>query len=396
MRADVIVVRSAICEATAAVCAGVFGARLRALVLTGSLARDEATLLRESNGWRLLGDADFLLVFDKPGAEAPALNRLAAGVEARLRGEGIVAHVGFGAVNESYFRALPPSSFTYELKACGQVIAGDRTLLDRIPDYRPEQLSREDAWRTVSNRMIELLSCFEGVGFPIDRVSPELEYAGVKLCLDLATSYLIFAGGYEPTYRGRSRRLRALAESLAAAPFPLRAFSDQVAQSTAWKFAGPQDHERTNWDFLAKTMDYARRLWRWEALQLAASQEPAPAFALLRRLARNQTLIQRVRGWLSLARRAGWGQSWRSWPRWAWLSRMATPRYLIYYVAEELFCRLPALVQPGREDLELQANWRQWQKLLPLVSPAPPSAGWRQLIGDINWNYNRFLLETRA
>jgi hypothetical protein len=398
MLSNVEAVRKAICDATAAVCTGSFGATLHAIVLTGSLARNEATMVREPVCWRLLGDADFLVVFRGHARHpaTPELERLAASIENRLSAVGIVAHIGLGAVDDSYFTKLPPHSFTYELKACGQVVAGDRNLLSRIPGYRPEQLSREDAWRTVSNRMIELLGCFEGLGFPSEEISPELEYATVKLYLDMATSYLIFAGGYEPTYAGRNRRLRALAEGpTASAPFSLQEFSEHVSRSTEWKIEGPRREEK-GWDFVATAMGDAQQLWRWEALQLVTAEETLPTQLLLKELARRQTAAQRVRGWLSLLRCTGWHKNCRSWPRWGRLIRIATPRYLVYQVAAELFFRLPNLAEHGGEAFAFDADWMHLRMLLPMVPPATELILWQQLITDIKWNYNRFLLGTRA
>ena len=56
-------VKIAICEQTQDYCLQKYGRRLRAIVLTGSLAREEATVVREAQRCHLLGDADFLLLF---------------------------------------------------------------------------------------------------------------------------------------------------------------------------------------------------------------------------------------------------------------------------------------------------------------------------------------------
>ena len=181
-----------ICEQAKTACIRAFGQRLLAIVLTGSLARQEATVVirfplettqpvqRDTdNGERetgdgkratsqalaLLGDADFLLVFRQDG-DAAGLNRIAREIECALQAGGIAVDVGLGAVAPGYFSSLPPSTFAYELKACGRVVWGDDHLLDSIPTYPPAELPKEDAWRTLNNRMIELLGCFT---FPVTR-----------------------------------------------------------------------------------------------------------------------------------------------------------------------------------------------------------------------------------
>src|SRR5437867_3961265 len=56
------ILKAMICEETAATCAEFYGEHLRAVVLTGSLARDEATFVDDGVACALLGDADFLVV----------------------------------------------------------------------------------------------------------------------------------------------------------------------------------------------------------------------------------------------------------------------------------------------------------------------------------------------
>ena len=47
-------------------CVAALGAKAGAVVLTGSMSRGEATLKRDGVGWRALGDATFLVIFDVP------------------------------------------------------------------------------------------------------------------------------------------------------------------------------------------------------------------------------------------------------------------------------------------------------------------------------------------
>src|SRR5438105_7704844 len=49
----------------AELCQREFGARLRALILTGSMARGEASIVAAADGWSVLGDAEFVLVFTR-------------------------------------------------------------------------------------------------------------------------------------------------------------------------------------------------------------------------------------------------------------------------------------------------------------------------------------------
>ncbi len=127
--------RGIVCERTRSQCENSFNGQLRAIVLTGSLARDEASFRSKADGWELFGDAEFLLVLEKSHARSPeTLNTLRQRIENDLRQRKIHCTIGLSAVSESYFRRLPPHIFSYELKRCGQVICGEDRVLRLIPD----------------------------------------------------------------------------------------------------------------------------------------------------------------------------------------------------------------------------------------------------------------------
>lgn len=56
--------REVICECVSNNCTESFGLTTSAIVLTGSMARDEATFIRKEEMWQLVGDAEFMVVFE--------------------------------------------------------------------------------------------------------------------------------------------------------------------------------------------------------------------------------------------------------------------------------------------------------------------------------------------
>ena len=203
----------------------------------------------------------------------------------------------------------------------------------------------------------------------------------------MATSWLVFAGHYAPTYREREREIRQLALNPPSdVPFALDAFAARISEATAYKLdpSGTEDaalglssnsYKKQSWDFVESALHHALQLWHWEAMRLAAAnakeflpQRPlgfasgrAPRyteettannpgldsplcasvssvvnrFSLVLRVAERQGPRERMQGWASLLRRTGIS-GWRNWPRWANLARLGTPRYLVYGVATEL------------------------------------------------------------
>jgi hypothetical protein len=398
--------QSAISAAVVAACVDAFGDHLRGIVLTGSVARREATFVRDSAGWNALGDAEFFVVFEQrrplPGAAQTESVRQEA--ERSLMGEGIRCHIDLSPVHPEYLRGLQPHILAYELRECGQVVWGDPGLLSLIPPFPASAILLEDAWRLLSNRMVEYLAVAAGLLQPGRPLPPAAFYRTVKLYLDMATSFLLFAGEYEPTYAGRAARLRRLAAAPRPnmdLPFPLDAFADRVAFCTAFKLRGPGYREEDAAAFQGEqagvfwkdAVAYARRLWRWELRRLTGSAEGLSDRELMRAWMRRQPLRLRLRGWVRVVRDSGWRCSWRAWPRWLMLALQASPRHWVYAAATEIVFRLP---HAGNLDAFNAASICQW---LPL--PSDPQAldtvpRWAQAGFAVLSNYERFVAVTRA
>jgi hypothetical protein len=378
------------------------GKGLRAIVLTGSLGRDEATVVARGNGFELLGDADFLIVYDASTSMPDRMQTALVVREAEERSlqRGLRATVHASSVSPRYFRTLPLSIFAYELRQCGKVIWGDTQILTLIPQFSAAEIPRENAWRMISNRMIELIEAsrhFTGDSSTIDLA---LYYASVKMFLDMATSYLVFAGEYAPSYRERAERLLAIANyHPGTTPFPLGKFISYVQQCTAWKLSGELDHSCQVLELWREAIRYLRRLWRWEMIQLTAANGEQTIGALVERLAAKQTRAARLRGWLSVTKRRGWLKSWPHWPQWARQCLRASPRYLVYGAAAEVVFYLPCLVKRGGQLPRSGPDWDSIRARLPVPAPHRDMhnlSPWQALADDVVSNYAEFLVGTHA
>jgi len=395
-------VLGAICEIAAAECASHFGRKMISLVLTGSLARQEATLARSAEGWKLLGDAEFLVVIRR-NCRLPSpdvVEALKERIVSRLLSQRIQATLDFAAVYEKYFRRLPHHIFTYELRAFAKIVWGEPGVLAMIPEFTPDRIQREDAWRMLCNRMIEHLQFVVDLLNGTTQLSPRLHYATIKLFLDMGTSYLVFANAYEPTYRGRAERLELLAKQELqnrAAPFRLKEFAILVANCTTWKLAGGEMPPDLRPEFWRESIRYASSLWNWEVIQMTkSSSDPSPD-ALYNELALTLTSLQKVRGWAHVVTQSGGLKSWREWVRWFSIGLRTTPRYSIYRVAAELFRNLPQLIG-GDEGGGSGAMWQKLGLLLPTQSSGSGKGleDWRILLNDVVVNYQSFVAGTRA
>jgi hypothetical protein len=393
--------RRIVCERTRSQCENSFNGELRAIVLTGSLARDEASFQCNAGCWELFGDAEFLLVLEKNhGRSRKTLNTLRQRIENDLRQRQIKCTIDLSAVSESYFRELPPHIFSYELKRCGKVICGEDRVLQLIPDFSVSDLSREDAWRLLCNRMIEQFAFVEDLSRMVSELTPRLHYATVKLYLDMATSYLVFAGAYEATYAERAKTLRLLAAqatSTSNTPFLLKDFSERVSACTDWKLSGgaPSDLRREFWE---QAIDFASHLWRWEVIQLTKAPSDSSTSVLYDHLTQQLKFTDKLRGWASAVKRSGGLRSWYSWPRWVQLGLRATPRYLVYRVGTELFFRLTYLVRNPNRPATVESDLVELKSFLPTPGSSARSGqvSWQVLAYQVFNNYLQLVTSTRA
>ena len=407
--------RETIGRQVAQFCFQTHGESLRAVVLTGSLARDEATLVQGKKSWRLLGDAEFLLIFHAcvPLPPKVAISFLRQNIETSISRLGIAGEISFSAAHPKYLRSLRPHIFAYELRNCGQVVGGDSEILTHIPSFSATDIPLEDGWRLLSNRMVEQLEALEGLEQRPKVLPRRLLYRTVKLYLDMATSFLLFAGEYAPTYMERARRLRILANTQPAndkAPFDLRHFSNRVSECTQWKVSetelrSPPSAElalEPDFSWCEEAIAHARKLWRWELACLVGSTEEASNQDLLERWMKCQPASRRLRGWLVVLRKEGWHRSWKNWPRWTRLGWCGSPRDWTYAAASELFFQLPHPFEPIGQVGQVRGNCETAFAHLPVVRHveldprALSKPTWQQVASVVRWNYRRFLEETRS
>lgn len=404
--------KAIICEDTVKRCTQQYGEHLHAIVLTGSLARDEATVVAEAESWRVLGDAEFLLVFRERSQlpNAVDVDGVCADIEQGLLRRKMRCHVSLSANHPNYLRRLRPHIFAYELRNCGQIVWGQPQTLSLIQAFDVSEIPLEDAWRLLCNRMIELLEAVGDMTEPMAGPSPIVQYRTIKLYLDMATSYLVFVGAYAPTYRGRADNIKMLGQSLLVdndGPFPHLDFAERVLACTrvkllgldainAYTALGRDDLGLGAW---TEAVAYAELLWRWELVRLTGLSLGASKQALWESWARQQSVSQRLRGWLYVLRARGWRKSWRDWPRWVRQGWGASPRYWVYAAASELFFELPQLVATRGQWAKKESDWEERRRWLPVSREANLGSrwpAWRALASDVVWNYHEFLERTRA
>jgi hypothetical protein len=386
-----------VADAIADLSANAFPFGLRAALLTGSLARGEGTWIREGARVRLAGDADLLVVFNDDAAlpTADRVDWLKRAVEDRLAAVGIEAHLGLSPVQVGYLRRLQPNIFSYELIAHGKVLWGDPQILKQAPALGASEIPLEDGFRLLMNRMIELLQtiCEDD---ELTASSMATRYCAMKLWLDMATSYLVFERQYVPSYRDRAARLRKLAaEPFIHPPIPMNQFAQTVASATRCKLGESADSTMREFSDLDALVGSAHALWRWELERLTAPG--ASDDDLMCQWIAAEPIVERMRGWAGVVKRAGITRTMAGTAAWIDLARKGSPRRLTYGAASKLLFAFPSLAKGSLRSGD--ACWDRLRRRLPIVdSPDNRSLcdAPRRLGRAIAFNYNLFLAPTRS
>src|SRR5882724_851723 len=99
--ADAHELRALVCDAVVLVCRNVFGDRLRGIVLSGSLARQEGTFVWKSGRWSVLGDAEFFVIFEQRCSlpQATRMESVRQQAEQALLDRGVCCHIDLSPVH---------------------------------------------------------------------------------------------------------------------------------------------------------------------------------------------------------------------------------------------------------------------------------------------------------
>ena len=367
-------------------CTASAGDRARAIVLTGSMSRGEATLKRNGRGWRVLGDATFVVVFDSPFPLAAT--QLQQQIKSSLFSKGIACDVVIMTCTAADLRKMRPSIYAFEVRERGRVVWGDENALNLMPRLTANDIPKEDGWWLLCNRMIEQLEAAANANNSAN--STALQYRIAKLYLAMAGCYLLMIGQYEPTYRQRAARLQKLADfSQSLSPIPLQRFSRLVSQCTELKLDGEVQASSDALPQWNEAIADTEMVWRWTLAELTGTNPRESRSRLLAKLASRQSLFSLAKGWTRAAYVSPSALR-QNWLRWATLAISMSPRYLVYSAGSELLFAAPGQHCLAPEQLGSIVG------LLPLPPESNCQLTWRLAAEQIAYNFHLFVDSTRS
>jgi len=386
---DIGAAKALIVTESSRLCAAAVGHEARAIVLTGSMSRGEATLKRDGASWRVLGDATFLVVFDGPVQLRVA--ELEREIERSLLARGIRCKIVVVTSTTTNLLKMRPHIYAYELRERGVVVWGDRQALRLIPRFTAAEIPKEDGWWLLCNRMIEQLESAAEANSVHDN-DTAVRYRIAKLYLAMAACYLLAIGQYDPSYRERVARLQELAASDDAppAPIPLPRFSKFVSQCTDLKLQGETVGAPDHFPEWRDAVADAEVLWRWALGRILGLSPSLSRTDLLAAVAARQPIFRRAKGWVRAAYVHPSAFS-RYWLRWAQLACSMSPRYLVYGAAGELFFTAP------EPDAITPSELAAIVARLPLPpTEADQQLSWRAVARLVAHNFHVLLESTRS
>ncbi len=335
-----------------------------AVLLTGSFARGEGSARWVGNRLRALGDMEFLVLCPTEsdlGTVQQVLDHQACRLRQWLASHEIECELEFSAVDRNYLSHLRPHIFAFELLAHAQTVWGDDQILASAPRFPAYAIPRWDAWRLLNNRLLEQLQWAEvSRRYDVEWLQSAF-YHVLKCYLDLATTVLIFEGQYRSRYTQRAAALKAWANVASQRGVGFAALlAGRVAACTEFKLhphpeklplgvnlnQGPRQLSVEVRRAMVDLVALAHQVWRSTAMAFAppSYQKLIEDSSLSSAVLRAQPLRDKLRGWAKIALMS----EVRRQP--GFLRRMnkllfeASPRYLIYSVASELYFQLPQVV----------------------------------------------------
>jgi hypothetical protein len=278
------------------------------LILTGSVARGEGTLIADRNtGTRWMGDIECLLIVP-PSENKSKLDATLHNVETELnddfRNKRRGLKIGLTRMVSSRLERLRPSIFNRELLEHGKLLWGHPSAVP-LPAWwiaGGREVPVNDAFRLLNNRIIQQIKA-RMAQETVDSEPLSAEYAISKFWIELATSLSVFLGCYRTTYRERHAAFENL---LASRP---EIFGEEfnklivarLREAMAVKFGqvpGVLRPAHQRFDEIARV---AARVWYWESGgMLGADRNDSDWRIVLSRLRRLETPGQRARDWIRL------------------------------------------------------------------------------------------------
>jgi hypothetical protein len=284
------------------------------LILTGSVARGEGTMVLDRGGIsRWLSDIEFQVVLD--GDQSVHLNEVDATLNSLQRAINIDPlnfrrgiKVSFTSILADQIARLRPSIFAREMLEHGKLVWGQPERV-QVPIWWREgrkEIPYLDAFRLLSNRIIQQVDARFRWQYS-DESATQAPYTLSKFWIELVTSLSVFIGCYRTSYRERQRAVEDYFKSNAdVLGNATQLLIDRLRQAMLVKFGRTTALPCSEKEFRDSAY-VAGLVWELEVHRMLGdsrvsinADEPSKIVTALKRL---EPHAQRARDWARLLRR---------------------------------------------------------------------------------------------
>ncbi|HSG28838.1 MAG TPA: nucleotidyltransferase domain-containing protein [Candidatus Krumholzibacterium sp.] len=293
--------------------------KVKAIILGGSFATGEGTVVFEGEAPVLLSDVDLLVVMDSLPAlleVLPRRNDLGMACEEKMPETTFTGRVDVGAVLAGELPSFARSPGTFVLRTRGQLLYGEESVLDLFPGYDPEDISPRESLTLLENRMASILGdwpvAVPGTGSGLYRFFYRVSRSYTDILTAAAVASKSFVPGYQERWETMNRRYGSKEVDLYLDGTLLEKTRYWTAFKICPSFAeGEPDVHSLSGIWLETAADLFS-MWEKCARTAYARELPARSPEDIKRIAETraepQGLMSRIRSWKRLMRWMDSGQ----------------------------------------------------------------------------------------
>lgn len=214
----------------------------RSIILAGSFGRGEATIIGDEGKLEFLSDCEIVLVANKYISRSRIVKNFSSIVAQGSTPKFVVR----SSIALPVYSLLPiasilwkPTIWNYDLKYGSRILYGE-TYVERMPDFKPEQIPAWEGIRLIFNRMAEALRYFPADGnLSTPEQEQETAFWVIKIILACQDALLIATGRYHVSCRRRNELFREVfSQHFTGLQEKLPQFASLAAQATNYKLRG--------------------------------------------------------------------------------------------------------------------------------------------------------------
>jgi len=177
------------------------------LILSGSFASCEGSMIMLDGYPVFLSDMDLLLVVSSAAAHAEIYSRrsiIGKECEELLPDVRFDGRIDIGVVTPGELAGMPLSPGVFDIREKGVLLYGEKGLFGRFPSFNPGETGPDEALRLIENRMAAFLGEWPATDKPEGKDLSRFLYGVSRVYTDILTASLCAAESYQPGYAARA------------------------------------------------------------------------------------------------------------------------------------------------------------------------------------------------